>query len=82
MTERSISIHEIRTLRRQGRLLEMFSTNTMANAVPIVSIYYAPIRTLIRIPTLDQRDPLYLRINRAIHAIEYGLIVHAWGEIV
>lgn len=82
MTERSISIHEIRTLRRQGRLLEMFSTNTMANAVPIVSIYYAPIRTLIRIPTLDQRDPLYLRLNRAIHAIEYGLIVHPWGEIV
>lgn len=82
VTERSMSIHEIRTLRRQGRLLEIFSSSTMANAVPIASIYYAPVRTLIRVPTLDQRDPLYLRLNRAIHAIEYGLIVHPWGEIV
>jgi len=82
VTERSISIHEIRTLRRQGRLLEMFSANTLANVVPILSIYYAPVRSLIRIPTLEQRDPLFARLNRAIHAIEYGLIVHPWGEIV
>lgn len=82
VTERSISIHEIRTLIRQGRLLEMFTANTMTNAVPIVTIYYAPVRALIRVPTLEQRDPLYIRLNRAIHAIEYGLIVHPWGEIV
>ena len=77
-----MSIHEIRTLRRQGRLMEMFSANTMTNVVPILSIYYAPARSLVRIPTLEQRDPLYMRLNRAIHAIEYGLVVHPWGEIV
>lgn len=77
-----MSIHEIRTLRRQGRLMEMFSASTTTNVVPILSIYYAPSRSLIRVPTLEQRDPLYTRLNRAIHAIEYGLVVHPWGEIV
>ncbi|RWS11278.1 branched-chain-amino-acid aminotransferase: cytosolic-like protein [Dinothrombium tinctorium] len=82
VTERSISVHEIRTLQIQRRLIEIFATNTFGNAIPVIRIHYEPTRIDIHIPTLEQRDSLWERLNRALHSIEYGLVDHQWGQII
>lgn len=82
MSEKLISIHEIRALHLQRRLLEMFATNTMGNVVPIVSLYYEPKRDVIRIAPLGVRDSLQARLERAFQSIESGLIDHSWGYVV
>ena len=82
MSEKLISIHEIRALHLQRRLLEMFATNTMGNVVPIVSLYYEPKRDVIRNAPLGVRDSLQARLERAFQSIESGLIDHSWGYVV
>ena len=60
----------------------MFASNTMANTVPIVSIYYAPKRDIIRVVTLGRQGSLSNRFNRAFQSIENGLVDHPWGMII
>jgi len=60
----------------------MFATNTMGNAVPIVSLYYEPKRNVIRIAPLRLRDSLQARLERAFQSIESGLIDHSWGYVL
>ncbi|RWS25125.1 branched-chain-amino-acid aminotransferase: cytosolic-like protein [Leptotrombidium deliense] len=82
VSERSISIHELRTLQRQRRLLEIIATNVMGNAIPVIRIHYESTRTDIHIPSLEHREPLWERLNRALHSIEFGLVDHPWGLII
>ncbi|XP_018322498.1 branched-chain-amino-acid aminotransferase, cytosolic [Agrilus planipennis] len=75
--ERPVTMDEMIKLVRKNRLLEMFGTGTACTICPVDSIYYKG--QLIRIPTVEQKLPLFVKIRKRLLAIQYGHIEHPWA---
>jgi branched-chain amino acid aminotransferase len=80
VTERSITMNEIRHLVQEGRILEMFGAGTACIVCPVNSISYLGHK--LHIPTAEHQDPVFLRVLNTLSAIFYGKINHPWGVLV
>ncbi|BES90181.1 branched-chain-amino-acid aminotransferase [Nesidiocoris tenuis] len=78
VTERVMTMPELRSLSREGRVLEVFGAGTACIVSPVSSIHYSG--EMIQIPTLDQPSPVYSRILQTLLAIQYGHIEHPWAR--
>jgi branched-chain amino acid aminotransferase len=59
--------------------LEAFGTGTAATVTPIGSIFYENKQLAIKIPTLEQKDPLYKKLFKSISDIQRGRVSHDWA---
>ena len=79
--ERPISIHEVVSAHREGRLLEMWGTGTAAVISPVAELGYGGERLVInggRIGELTQR------LYDTVTSIQYGETndTHGWTRLV
>lgn len=74
MSERNITMNEIRDAARSGRLLEAFGAGTAAVVTPISSIEYKGEE--IQIPSTGE---VTLKVWDSLIAIQYGNTEHEWS---
>ncbi|CEP10321.1 hypothetical protein [Parasitella parasitica] len=85
VSERNMTMPELRDLAKAGRVVEMFGAGTACVVSPIKEIGY--LGEDIKIP-LDPKDPnsqagpYAKRFNDAINAIQYGEVEHPWSVVV
>ncbi|KAG1449167.1 hypothetical protein G6F56_008726 [Rhizopus delemar] len=85
VTERKVTMPELRELIKKDRVLEMFGAGTACVVSPIKEIGYD--NEDLKIP-LDPKDPTSQagpytkRFNDAIYAIQYGEVEHPWSVVV
>lgn len=81
VTERIITMAEVITLSREGRLLEMFGAGTACVVCPVNCVQFQ--NTIINIPTMEQKDKaIFMRLLRTITDIQYGRIDHPWARLI
>uniref|UniRef100_A0A0A9X9B4 Branched-chain-amino-acid aminotransferase n=1 Tax=Lygus hesperus TaxID=30085 RepID=A0A0A9X9B4_LYGHE len=80
VSERVITMPEIKRLNKEGRLLEVFGAGTACVVSPVSAIHY--IDETLQIPTLDQPNPIFGRMLETILNIQYGYINHPWARRV
>uniref|UniRef100_A0A8D8QPN8 Branched-chain-amino-acid aminotransferase n=2 Tax=Cacopsylla melanoneura TaxID=428564 RepID=A0A8D8QPN8_9HEMI len=78
VTERKITMPEIMQLSREKRILECFGSGTACIISPIGNIHYEGNDILI--PTLEQPNPICLRLLNKLSDIHYGRIEHPWAR--
>ncbi|XP_046835952.1 branched-chain-amino-acid aminotransferase, cytosolic [Vespa crabro] len=80
-TERKISMKEICQLLSENRLLEMFGSGTACIITPISNIGF--MGRDFHIPTLQQSDPIYKKLEKHLKYIQYGYIPdHPWTIVI
>jgi len=62
------------------QILEFFGTGTAAVISPVSSILYED--ECVELPTMEQSNPLYGRLFKAITDIQYGRVAHPWTRVV
>lgn len=77
VTERPITMSEVKRLLKEKRLLEMFGAGTACVVCPVGKIHY--LNEDLVIPTLDHSDPLTLKFYNALMDIQYGRVRHEWS---
>jgi len=77
VTERPITMSEVKRLLKEKRLLEMFGAGTACVVCPVGKIHY--LNEDLLIPTLDHSDPLTLKFYNALMDIQYGRVRHEWS---
>ena len=75
VTERKITMSEVMTALKEGRLLEMFGSGTAAVVSPVGGLHYQG--QLVTIPTPDQG--LAVTIMSAMSDIYYGKVPSPWA---
>ncbi|CAH1100397.1 unnamed protein product, partial [Psylliodes chrysocephalus] len=78
--ERMFTMGEVSNLQNQGRLLEMFGAGTACIVTPVSSIEY--LGNVIKIPTMEQSDPIYKKFRDYLSAVQYGHIEHPWAMVI
>ncbi|KAL1505297.1 hypothetical protein ABEB36_004892 [Hypothenemus hampei] len=78
--QRTITMDDVIKWQKAGRLLEMFGSGTACIVTPINSIEY--LGEIINIPTIEHKEPLYLKVRESLHAIQYGHIKHPWAQTI
>ncbi|XP_073963678.1 branched-chain-amino-acid aminotransferase, cytosolic-like isoform X1 [Choristoneura fumiferana] len=78
--EEIITMDQVITLNKQGRLLEMFGAGTAAVISPISRIGF--LENNINIPTMQQSQPVFQRIKDTLLAIQYGHIEHPFTVVI
>ncbi|RWS01116.1 hypothetical protein B4U79_16769, partial [Dinothrombium tinctorium] len=68
--ERLVPIFNVKQLVADGKLLEMFSSGHQVMVTPIVEINYD--NEVIKIPTIEQKDPLYLKLFYEFQSYFFG----------
>ncbi|KAF7382594.1 hypothetical protein V1477_003310 [Vespula maculifrons] len=77
VSERKIYMKEICRLLSENRLLEMFGSGTACIISPISNIGFMD--RDFHIPTLQQSDPIYKKLEKHLKDIQYGYIPdHPW----
>ena len=85
VSERPISMKDIRKAVEQDRLLELFGSGTAAIVSPIKKVHYDGQDVNIPLNKQDptaQAGPLTMRCANTIMGIQYGEIAHPWSVIV
>uniref|UniRef100_A0A224YP55 branched-chain-amino-acid transaminase n=1 Tax=Rhipicephalus zambeziensis TaxID=60191 RepID=A0A224YP55_9ACAR len=77
VSERKITMAEIREALKEDRLLEMFGCGTACVICPIERLYHRGEN--LHIPTMEQSSPLANRVLKAITDIQYGVVPHSWA---
>uniref|UniRef100_A0A1E1XA98 branched-chain-amino-acid transaminase n=1 Tax=Amblyomma aureolatum TaxID=187763 RepID=A0A1E1XA98_9ACAR len=77
VSERKITMAEIREAIKEKRILEMFGCGTACVICPIERLYHRGEN--LHIPTMEQSSPLASRILKAITDIQYGIVPHSWA---
>ncbi|KAH6936981.1 hypothetical protein HPB50_024917 [Hyalomma asiaticum] len=77
VSERKITMAEIREALKEGRLLEMFGCGTACVICPIERLHHRGEN--LHIPTMEQSSPLANRVLKAITDIQYGAVPHSWA---
>ncbi|CAH0393194.1 unnamed protein product [Bemisia tabaci] len=78
VSERFLTMSDIVKLRSENRLLEFFGSGTAVLVNPVERLIYN--NQVIDIPTMDQPDPIFLRLLRTLTDIQYGRLKHPWAE--
>ncbi|RWS23151.1 branched-chain-amino-acid aminotransferase: cytosolic-like isoform X1 [Leptotrombidium deliense] len=78
--KRCVDVEMLQALVNSGQIVEMFSSGNSAQITPITEISYKG--EIIKIPTVQQSNPVYLQINNILYDIFYGLtknaLFHEW----
>lgn len=77
VSERVITMKEIKHLVKQNKLLEIFGAGTALVISPVGKIHYDNEDLII--PTLQHKDPLAIRFYNSLCDIHYGRIPHQWA---
>ncbi|XP_043267365.1 branched-chain-amino-acid aminotransferase, cytosolic isoform X3 [Venturia canescens] len=78
VTERTVTMDEVRQLLSKKRLLEMFGAGTACIVSPIENINY--VGENFHVPTMKQADPLWRAFLKHLSDIQYGYIRdHPWA---
>lgn len=80
VSERGINMSELISLANEKKLLEMFGAGTACIVSPIHTINFQD--TIIEIPTVDQKEPIYQRLLQTLLDIQYGVIEHPWARLI
>jgi len=59
------------------QLLEMFGTATLRTICPVGLIHYMGVN--YKIPTVEQKDPVYKKLFHSLTDICYGRVSHPWA---
>ncbi|XP_060853369.1 branched-chain-amino-acid aminotransferase, cytosolic [Rhopalosiphum padi] len=78
--ERNFTMDELIELNKNNKILEFFGTGTAAVISPVSSILYEDAD--VQLPTMEQSNPLYARLFKAITDIQYGRVAHPWTRVV
>lgn len=84
VSERMITMSELREAHREGRLIEMFGSGTACVILPIKRILYRTNSCTedLFIPTMESKEQLHTRIMRCLQDIQYGVVNHPWSVVV
>lgn len=85
VSERNITMPELRELVKEGRVLEMFGAGTACVVSPVKEIGYMGEDLKIPLDPNDpnsQAGPYTKRFNDAIYAIQYGEVEHPWSVVI
>ena len=77
VTERRITMNEIKQLIKEKRLLEMFGSGTALIVCPFGKIHY--MNEDIILPTLPESESLQMRLFHSLRDIQYGRVPHEWA---
>jgi branched-chain amino acid aminotransferase len=77
VSERPVTMPEIKKALYENRVLEMFGTGTACIVSPIERIFYMGENLLI--PTMDHQEPVFKQILSTLTDIQYGKIKHPWS---
>lgn len=77
VTEKIITMAEVITWLKEGRLLEFFGAGTACVVSPVNVIYFK--ETTYDIPTIIQTDAIYERLLTTLTDIQYGTVEHPWA---
>ena len=77
VTERAITMKEVKQLLKQNKLLEIFGAGTACVVCPVGRIHYCNEDLII--PTLQHKEPLTMRFYNSLTDIQYGKIPHPWA---
>ncbi|XP_074041796.1 branched chain amino acid transaminase isoform X2 [Leptinotarsa decemlineata] len=78
--ERMFTMTELLKYQRSGKLLEFFGAGTACVITPVSSIEY--LGEVIKIPTMEQNNPLYKKLRDYLSDIQYGRIEHPWAVVI
>lgn len=80
ISERFITMKEVKDASADGRLLEMFGAGTAAVVSPVGCILYKEAEV---VPvTGQQAGPLTLKLYKSLLDIQYGKVEHPWSVVV
>ncbi|OQR72481.1 branched-chain-amino-acid aminotransferase, partial [Tropilaelaps mercedesae] len=84
VSERSITMFELRKTSGEGRLLEMFGTGTACTVLPIDRIVHRQNnqREELHVPTMESKYQMHAQLLQAMLDIQYGVIDHPWSVLV
>jgi len=77
VSERSITMKELTQAVNENRVLEIFGSATMRTICPVGNIHYMGVD--YKIPTCEQRDPLYKKFFNILTDMCYGKVSHPWS---
>ncbi|KAI9499084.1 aminotransferase [Zychaea mexicana] len=85
VTERKMTMPELRDAVKDGRVVEMFGAGTACIVTPVKAVEYMGEDLNIPLDPNDstsQAGPITKRINEAIMDIQYGEVEHPWSVVV
>lgn len=62
------------------KLLELMGVGTASVVCPISEVLYED--EIMKVPTIEQKDPLFERLYHALTDIQYGRTPHHWSHII
>uniref|UniRef100_A0A2R5L7H6 Branched-chain-amino-acid aminotransferase n=2 Tax=Ornithodoros turicata TaxID=34597 RepID=A0A2R5L7H6_9ACAR len=77
VSERKITMAEVRDALKEKRLLEIFGSGTACVICPVGRIVHRG--EDLHIPTMEQENAVTTRILKAITDIQYGVVPHSWA---
>ncbi|CAG2173114.1 unnamed protein product [Oppiella nova] len=80
VSERVITMAEVRRLVKEGRMLEMFGAGTACIVCPKGRIHFQG--EDIVIPTPPNAGSLQMRLFKSLQDIQYGKVAHEWALVV
>lgn len=80
VSERPITMFEIKKALQENRVLEMFGSGTACIVSPIERIFYNGENLMI--PTLEHTEPVWKQICTTLTDIQYGKIKHPWSVAI
>ena len=80
VTERKITMSEIKQLLKEKRLLEMFGAGTACIVCPIGRIHY--MNEDIILPNPIESESLQMRLYNNLRDIQYGKVPHEWSVVI
>jgi len=80
VTERCISMMEVKKALHENRLLEIFGAGTACVVSPVERIFYMGENLMI--PTLEHDEPVWKEICTTLTDIQYGRTKHPWAVAI
>lgn len=77
VTERTITMHELKKAIYENRVLEMFGAGTACVVSAIERIHYMGENLMI--PTMENSDALWIQMRNTLLDIQYGRVKHPWA---
>ncbi|CAG8432839.1 7327_t:CDS:2 [Diversispora eburnea] len=85
VSERKITMSEVKTAAEKGRLLEMFGSGTACIVSPIKGIHYRGLNIEVPLDSnnpSNQTGPITKRFADTLMGIQYGEIPHEWSVVL
>ncbi|CAG2164081.1 unnamed protein product [Oppiella nova] len=80
VSERTITMADVKQLVKEGRMLEMFGAGTACIVCPIGRIHFQDEDIII--PTPPNSGSLQMRLFKSLQDIQYGKVAHEWAVVV